>query len=439
MGKKVYIHTFGCQMNVQDSEKIATLLAGCGYEKATVEREADLIIVNTCTIREKASQKAVSLLGRYRTLKKKKPELTLGVGGCLAQQLGPALLDRVPHLDVIFGTHNIHRLPEMITAVEKEGRKCCDISFHEHVPSLDIHTDPGEGRVTAFVTIMQGCNNHCAFCVVPHLRGPEESRPYRDIVEEVKFLAARGVKEVTLLGQNVNSYGNTSGEGVTFVGLLEKISAVPGIERIRFTTSHPKDLSDDLIEAFGRITPLCEHIHLPVQSGSDAVLTAMNRRYSRAEYIEKVEKLRTICPHIAISSDMIVGFPGESEADFLLTLDLMEKIRFDNLFSFKYSERGGTAAVGLPGKVPEEEKARRLTVLQKLQDRHSLAHNEAWRGRVVEVLVEGRSKGDPREFMGRTRGNKIVNFPADMDLTGRLCRVKVRDAFLHSLRGELVE
>ncbi|MCX7635586.1 MAG: tRNA (N6-isopentenyl adenosine(37)-C2)-methylthiotransferase MiaB, partial [Syntrophales bacterium] len=420
MSKRIYVHTFGCQMNVQDSEKIVAVMERCGYEKVREERQADLIVINTCTIREKAAQKAMSLLGRYRALKKRNPALVVAMGGCLAQQLGPSLLEKVPHLDLVFGTHNIHCLPEMIKGVENGGVRSCETSFHSEVPSLHIYAEPNDGRVTSFVTIMQGCDNYCAFCVVPFLRGPERSRPWRDIVAEVTCLASHGVKEVTLLGQNVNSYGRTLGEeGMTFVGLLEELSKVTGIERIRFTTSHPKDLSDELIAAFGRIAPLCEHIHLPVQSGADKVLMAMNRRYNRAEYLEKVEKLRRVCPDITISSDMIVGFPGETEEDFRLTLDLMEKIRFDNLFSFKYSEREGTAAASLPDKVPEEEKGRRLTLLQELQDRHTWERNRSWIGRVVEVLVEGSSKGNPQEWTGRTRGNKIVNFSGGEGLRGR--------------------
>jgi tRNA-2-methylthio-N6-dimethylallyladenosine synthase len=291
--------------------------------------------------------------------------------------------------------------------------------------------------VSAFVTIMQGCDNYCAFCVVPYLRGREESRKFHDILAEVKALAGRGVREVTLLGQNVNSYGKSLGEGHSFAELLRAIGDIPGIERIRFTTSHPKDLTDDIVACFRDVKALCESIHLPVQSGSDGVLARMNRRYTSADYVDRVRRLREACPDIAISSDIIVGFPGETQQDYQKTLDLMEKVRFDTLFSFQYSERQGTAAVGLDGKVSAEEKRRRLIELQALQDRHTQEKNSALVGRTVEVLVEGTSRNTPRDVSGRTRSNKIVNFAGGRDLVGKTVRVRVVEAFLHSLRGEM--
>jgi len=426
-------------MNVHDSEQLTELLKGSGYERTDSAKEADLIIVNTCSIRDKAEQKVYSQLGRYRHLKKTRPDLQLGVCGCVAQQQGASLLEKVPCLDLVFGTHNIHRLPELITRAEKTGRPVVETGFHETVPSIGILATPEKGAVSAFVTIMQGCDNYCAFCVVPYLRGREESRKFHDILAEVRALAARGVKEVTLLGQNVNSYGKGAGNGHSFAELLRATGEVEGIERIRFTTSHPRDLTDDIIACFRGVKALCENIHLPVQSGSDAVLARMNRRYTSAGYLERVRKLREACPEIAISSDIIVGFPGETEQDYQKTLDLMEKVRFDNLFSFQYSEREGTAAVGLDGKVNPDVKRQRLIDLQALQDRHTQEKNDTLVGRTEEVLVEGTSRKTSRDVMGRTRTNKIVNFTGSRDLIGKTVRVRIVEAFLHSLRGEMLE
>jgi len=437
--KKLFIRTFGCQMNVHDSEQLTELLKGPGYERTDSAKEADLIIVNTCSIRDKAEQKVYSQLGRYRHLKKARPGLQLGVCGCVAQQQGAQLLEKIPCLDLVFGTHNIHRLPEFIARVEKTGRPVVETGFHETVPSIGILAPPENGAVSAFVTIMQGCDNYCAFCVVPYLRGREESRKFHDILAEVRALAALGVREVTLLGQNVNSYGKGPGNGHSFAELLRAVGEVEGIERIRFTTSHPKDLTDDIIACFRDVQALCENIHLPVQSGSDDVLARMNRRYTSADYLERVRKLREACPEIAISSDIIVGFPGETRQDYQKTLDLMEKVRFDNLFSFQYSERKGTAAVGLDGKVDPEEKRQRLIDLQALQDRHTREKNDNQVGRTVKVLVEGTSRNTPRDVTGRTRSNKIVNFTGAKTLIGKTVRVRIVEAFLHSLRGEMLE
>jgi len=426
-------------MNVHDSEQLTELLKGSGYERTDSAKEADLIIVNTCSIRDKAEQKVYSQLGRYRHLKKARPGLQLGVCGCVAQQQGVHLLEKIPYLDLVFGTHNIHRLPEFITRVEKTGRPVVETGFHVTVPSIGILAPPENGAVSAFVTIMQGCDNYCAFCVVPYLRGREESRKFHDILAEVRALTACGVREVTLLGQNVNSYGKGPGNGHSFAELLRAVGDVEGIERIRFTTSHPKDLTDDIIACFRDVKALCENIHLPVQSGSDAVLARMNRRYTRADYLERVRKLREACPEIAISSDIIVGFPGETRQDYQKTLDLMEKVRFDNLFSFQYSERKGTAAVGLDGKVNPDVKRQRLIDLQALQDRHTRQKNDSLVGRTVEVLVDGTSRNTPRDVTGRTRSNKIVNFTGANTLIGKTVRVRIVEAFLHSLRGEMLE
>ncbi len=435
--RKIYVQTFGCQMNTHDSEQMIELLKGHGYQPTREPKRADLIIVNTCSIREKADQKAYSQLGRYRELKRKKPGLILGVSGCLAQQLGGEFFKKIPGLDFVLGTHNIHRLPSVLETVERTGSPLVETAFHETVPSTGIVTIPEKGTVTAFVTIMQGCNNFCAFCVVPYLRGVEESRKFGDIVAEVRMLASSGAKEVTLLGQNVNSYGKTLGDGQNFALLLKAIGEVDGIERIRFTTSHPRDLTEDIIRCFAEVESVCEHIHLPVQSGSDRILQRMNRYYTREDYLAKVEKLREVCPDISITSDMIVGFPGETEADFRATLDLMEKIRFDGLFSFRYSERPGTAASRLDGKVPAEEKGLRLRELQALQDKHTLQKNLACVGRKEEILVEGYSKQNRREFMGRTRNNRIVNFGSRENCMGRTVSVHISAAYQHSLRGEL--
>jgi len=437
--KKLFIRTFGCQMNVHDSEQLAELLRGSGYESTDSAKEADLILVNTCSIRDKAEQKVYSQLGRYRHLKKERPCLRLGVCGCVAQQQGVHLLEKIPYLDLVFGTHNIHRLPELIARVEKTGRPVVETGFHETVPSIGILAPPANGSVSAYVTIMQGCDNYCAFCVVPYLRGREESRKFQDILAEVKALTARGVREVTLLGQNVNSYGKGPGNGHSFAELLRAIGDVEGIERIRFTTSHPKDLTADIIACFRDVKALCENIHLPVQSGADAVLARMNRRYTSADYLERVRKLREACPEIAISSDIIVGFPGETDQDYQKTLDLMEKVRFDNLFSFQYSERKGTAAVGLDGKVSPDTKRQRLIELQALQDRHTQEKNDAMVGRTVDVLVDGTSRNSPRDVTGRTRSNRIVNFTGGKTLIGKTVRVRIVEAFLHSLRGEMLE
>jgi tRNA-2-methylthio-N6-dimethylallyladenosine synthase len=437
--KKLFIRTFGCQMNVHDSEQLAQLLKGSGYTTTDSAMGADLIIVNTCSIRDKAEQKVYSQLGRYRHLKKENPGLMLGVCGCVAQQQGERFIEKIPYLDLVFGTHNIHRLPEFISRVENTGRPVVETGFHETVPSIGILAPPEKGSVSAFVTIMQGCDNYCAFCVVPYLRGREESRKFHDILAEVRALAARGVKEVTLLGQNVNSYGKSLGNDHSFSEILRAVGEIEGIERIRFTTSHPKDLSDDIIACFRDVRALCEFIHLPVQSGSDAVLAKMNRKYASADYLDCVRKLRETYPDIAISSDIIVGFPGETEQEYQKTLDLMGKVRFDTLFSFQYSERKGTAAVGFDGKVNPDEKRRRLIELQALQDRHTQERNDKLVGKTVEVLVEGTSRNTSRDMMGRTRTNKIVNFAGGRNLVGKTVRVRIVEAFLHSLRGEMLD
>ncbi|MGP8154291.1 MAG: tRNA (N6-isopentenyl adenosine(37)-C2)-methylthiotransferase MiaB [Smithella sp.] len=436
--KYLYIQTFGCQMNVHDSEQMAALLFGIGYKLTDNMMMADLILLNTCSIREKAAQKAYSQLGRLGKLKEQNHKLIIGVGGCLAQQLGTKFHKKAGHLDFVYGTHNIHLLPQIVLSIEKKRKKITEVNFHKSLNSIGFFAPPKTGAVSAFVTIMQGCNNFCAYCVVPYLRGPEISRPSDDIIEEIKKLALCGIKEVTLLGQNVNSYGKTFGNGLNFTLLIKKIGKIPGIERIRFTTSHPRDLSVELIKCFAGEEKLCRHIHLPVQSGSNRILALMNRGYNVEEYIKKIEHLRKLIPQISITSDIIVGFPGETKKDYQETIDMMEKIRFDSLFSFKYSEREGTAAQKLKGKVEEGEKLMRLEQLQVLQNEHTLERNMALEGSIQELLVEGKSKNSESDLMGRTSSWKIVNFKGEEDLIGKLVDVKISKAYLHSLKGKIV-
>ncbi len=435
--KYLYIETFGCQMNVHDSEQMAVLLEDMGYELTENSGKADLILMNTCSIREKAEQKAFSELGRLLPLKAQNPNLIIGVAGCLAQHLGKKVYSRAGEVDLVFGTHNIHKLPEMIAAVQKERKKITKIDFSSKIHSLNVFAPPPKGSLSAFVSIMQGCDNYCAYCVVPFLRGPEMSRTPEDIVDEIKKLIDHGVKDVTLLGQNVNSYGKKLDHGCNFVSLIKKINEIEDIDRIRFTTSHPKDLSDELIDCFRSVPKLCEHIHLPVQSGSNRILTLMNRGYSVREYYEKIERLRAVCPQISITSDIIVGFPGETQKDYQETIDMMEKIRFDSVFSFKYSERKGTAAQKLEGKVSEAEKRQRLKELQALQDQHTQEKNSALEGGMQEVLVEGLSKNSQHDVMGRTRSWRIVNFQGEPELIGKPVIVEITRGYLHSLRGKI--
>ena len=436
---KFHIHTFGCQMNVHDSEQMAQLLGEAGYVKTGEAEGADIVIINTCSVREKAAQKVYSQLGRLKKLKQKNPDLVMGVAGCLAQELGAGFFRKAPYLDFVLGTHNIHRLVEMIEEIRGRGHRIVGTSFHRSVQSLGIRTLPSAEGVSAFVTIMQGCNNFCSYCIVPYVRGREESRESADILDEIRFLAGSGIREVTLLGQNVNSYGTTLSGDIDFPALLGMINEIDGIERIRFTTSHPKDLSDDLVACFADLDKVCEHIHLPVQSGSDYVLKKMKRGYTVGEYLKKVGMLRDACPDISITSDIIVGFPGEKEGDFQKTIDLMEEVRFDNTFSFRYCDRRGTASEEYAGKVEEEAKRERLCELQSLQERHSLEKNRRLEGRVEEVLVKGVSKSNGADITGRTRGNKIVNFAGDPDWIGRTVRVRIVKAYVQSLRGDLLE
>ncbi len=434
--KKLYIKTYGCQMNVADSEQMALALAA-EYELTDQPEEADLYLINTCAIRRKAEEKVHSLVGRLRALKRRRPHLLLGVGGCVAQQEGERLLQRASHVDVVFGTQVIHRLPELLDRRRRSGRRLVDTGGTTEVPHLC--GPQTAGAVQKLVTIMQGCDNFCTYCVVPYVRGRERSRPAAAIIAEVEAFVSQGGKEVTLLGQNVNSYGRGLPEPVSFPSLLRRLAAIPGLARLRFTTSHPRDLSDELIACFAELPALCEHIHLPVQAGSDRVLARMGRGYSRAEYLEKVRRLRRACPEIALSTDLIVGFPGETEEDFQATLDLMREAAFDSAFSFKYSPRPQTAAASLAGQVPEEVKTARLARLQAVQEELGWASQQRLVGKVGEVLVEGCSKQQNGQLCGRLRSNQVVNFTGPPALIGQLVQVQVTKAHRHSLGALLCD
>ena len=457
MKKRLYINTMGCQMNVYDSQQMQHRLASQGYELTQALESADVILINTCTIRAKAEQKAFSFLGRLAPLKARKPELIIGVGGCLAQQQGRRILSRMPCVDLVFGTHAVARLPQLIERIRRSRCRLADVETSERIDAGDYISEPyPQSDISAFVTIMRGCDNYCTYCVVPYVRGRESSRPPEDILTEIRHLAAQGVREVTLLGQNVNSYGLKE-DLCTFDELLTAINNVEGLERIRFTTSHPKDLSESLIQCFTRLEKLCHHIHLPVQSGSDAVLKRMNRHYTVGHYLEKVERLKRACPDIALTSDIIVGFPGETASDFNATLDLMRRVEFDGLFAFIYSDRPNAPAARFGGKVDEEVKKDRLQQILNCQEEISRRRNKALVGTVQKVLVDGVSRSnseaerrseDPRDikyiqWAGRTQSNRIVHFNSDNGedrrrqvLTGRMMDIMIEKALPHCLWGQ---
>ena len=436
--KKVYIRTFGCQMNEYDSARMADVL-GASHAMALTDspEDADLILFNTCSVREKAQEKVFSDLGRMRHLKRTRPHLLIGVGGCVASQEGAAIVERAPFVDLVFGPQTLHRLPSMIDERRASGRPQVDVSFPE-VEKFDAMPLPRVEGVTAFVSIMEGCSKYCTFCVVPYTRGEEVSRPLEDVLTEVADLAGQGVREVTLLGQNVNAYRgkDAGGEAVDFAMLLECVSRIPGIGRIRYTTSHPKEFTPRLIEAHRHLAGLAEHVHLPLQAGSDRVLAAMKRGYTLLEYKSIVRRLRAARPGISISSDFIVGFPGESDADFEQTLRAVEELRFDSSFSFVYSPRPGTPAAEMPDATPREVKLERLHRLQRLLEEGGRAVSASMVGRTERVLVEGRSKRDAEELCGRTSNNRIVNFAGPEELVGRFADVRIAQALPHSLRGE---
>lgn len=423
-------------MNVSDSEKIATLLQECDYHPTSDVSRANLIILNTCSVRAKAEQKVYHYLDRFKRAKREKQQLLLAVGGCVAQQEGERLLERVPWLDLVFGTHNLHLLPEMVRAAER-GERRAEVRFIDNDIRLDLFPRGDEGRgISRFVTVMQGCDNFCSYCIVPYVRGREISRRSTEVIAEIRSAVATGTKEVTLLGQNVNSYGLKSQDEVSYPQLLREISAIDGLERIRFTTSHPKDISPELIACFAELPKVCGHIHLPAQAGSDRVLARMNRGYTRAQYLEKVAALKSARSDILITGDMIVGFPGETEDDFCETLSLMEEVRYADLFSFAYSVRPGTSAAALADDISRIEKQERLSRLQALQRTLTLECNRRFVGTVLRVLVEGPSKrGD--QLFGRTDGNRGVNFTADRSIIGSMVDVRIVRAFQNSLLGEL--
>ncbi len=450
--KTVYIHTIGCQMNVYDSERIAGGLAPLGYRQVSEPESADLVILNTCAIREKAEQKVFSFLGRMAGLKRKNPELIIGVGGCVAQQEGRKILDRAPYLDLVFGTHAVSRLPVLIQQVETTGGRLVDVALSDTIQESPIYAaSPNLDQISRFVTIMQGCDNYCTYCVVPYVRGREMSRSPERILSEIQALTDAGIREVTLLGQNVNSYGKKEGL-CDFSELLTRVNGIEGLLRIRFTTSHPKDLSDDLIATFNRLDKLCKHIHLPVQSGSTRILSRMNRKYTRDMYLEKIARLRDACPDIAITSDIIVGFPGETPEDFEDTLSLIRQVAYDGLFAFMYSDRPNAPAAHFPEKISEAEKAERLQRVLGLQETLTLEKNQSLVHSVQVVLVEGvsqrmnASEASPEttpQWYGRTPGHKIVHFPERERLgasgnLGRLKTIRIEKAFSHSLWGRPV-
>ncbi|HMV11414.1 MAG TPA: tRNA (N6-isopentenyl adenosine(37)-C2)-methylthiotransferase MiaB [Nitrosomonas sp.] len=441
MNNKLYIKTFGCQMNEYDSDKMADVLHSAkGLELTDKPEEADVILFNTCSVREKAQEKVFHDLGRVRHLKDKNPNLLIGVGGCVASQEGHEIIKRAPFVDLVFGPQTLHRLPELIRKRELTGRSQVDISFPE-IEKFD-HLPPARTEgATAFVSIMEGCSKYCSFCVVPYTRGEEVSRPLNDILVEVAHLTLRGVKEVNLLGQNVNAYRGEmdSGEIVDFALLLEFIHEIPGIERIRFTTSHPKEFTTRLIDVYAKLPKVVNHLHLPVQSGSDRVLAAMKRGYSAIEYKSIIRKIRALRPNISISSDFIIGFPGETEADFEATMKLIEAVYFDESFSFIYSPRPGTPAADLPDDTPQEIKLERLHRLQEKIAQHAtlISHNMV--GTTQRILIEGYSKKSADELCGRTENNRMVNFIGDPNRIGQFIDIKITAALPHSLRGEILK
>ena len=439
MLQKLYIKTFGCQMNEYDSARMADVLRlAHGMELTGDPAAADVILFNTCSVREKAQEKVFTDLGRVKHLKRANPQLLIGVGGCVASQEGAAIVTRAPHVDLVFGPQTLHRLPQMIESRRGTGKPQVDVSFPEIEKFDNLPPARAEGA-TAFVSVMEGCSKYCTFCVVPYTRGEEVSRPFEDVLIEVAELAQQGVKEVTLLGQNVNAYRGATAEGdaADLASLLEYVAAIPGIERIRYTTSHPREFTQRLAEAHARLPQLAPHVHLPVQAGSDRVLAAMKRGYTVLEYKAIVRRVRAACPAISISSDFIVGFPGESDADFEATMKLIEEIGFDASFSFIYSRRPGTPAAALPDDTPLEVKRARLQRLQARIEQQAQAISRGMVGTVQRVLVEGAARKDAAELCGRTGNNRVVNFPGSRALIGRLVDVMVTTALAHSLRGEL--
>lgn len=441
MSQKLYIKTHGCQMNEYDSEKMADVLrASHGFELTEDPTEADVILINTCSIREKAQEKVFSQLGQWRPIKEKRPEVVIGVGGCVASQEGSGLRKRAPFVDLVFGPQTIHRLPSMLDQVKSGQGAQVDVSFPE-IEKFDHLPPAGKKGATAFVSVMEGCSKYCSFCVVPYTRGEEVSRPLDDVIAEVASLASQGVIEINLLGQNVNAYQGPMHDGgmADLALLIRYVAHIEGIERIRFTTSHPVEFSDSLIEAYRDVPKLANYLHLPVQAGSDRILTAMKRGHTALEYKQKIRKLRAVRPDIALSSDFIVGFPGETEHDFEQTMNLVTELNFDQSFSFVYSARPGTPAASYPDNVSLEEKKARLQRLQAQINAQASAYAQAMVDTVQRVVVEGPSKKNPKELAGRTENNRVVNFRGPEALIGRMADVLIVEALSNSLRGRWVD
>ncbi len=439
MNKAFYLETFGCQMNVVDSEQIVDSLQNIGYTQVDSAEAADLVLLNTCSVRDKAERKVYGHLGRFKPIKDQRPELIIGVGGCVAQQEGEKMLEKVAYLDLVFGTHNIHQLPHLVKQVEENRQRGSVTEMLDRETRLNLFPERTfRESVTRFVTVMQGCDNFCSYCIVPHVRGREISRPSAEVIAEVTELVEQGAREITLLGQNVNSYGLKDSAELSFAELLQKVNAIEGLGRLRFATSHPKDLTDELIDCFGSLDKLCHHIHLPFQSGSDRILKLMNRGYTVAEYLDKVARLKTICPEIRLTTDIIVGFPGEIEEDFQATLDLVEKVRYADAFTFLYSPRVETAAAKMEDNQSKVQKQQRFDRLLELQQQISA---EIWQEDAdcsLPVLVEGISKQGDGQLFGRSGSNRIVNFSGSTELIGQTVPVKILKVMRNSHLGELV-
>jgi len=437
--RKLYIRTYGCQMNEYDSDRMADgLKAAEAFEKTDDPAQADVILFNTCSVRENAQERVFHALGRLRPLKQARPEVIIGVGGCVASQEGAVIIERAPYVDVVFGPQTLHRLPQLIEARRRSGRPQVDISFPE-IEKFDALPPAKVEGCSAFVSIMEGCSKYCSFCVVPYTRGEEVSRPLDDVLTEIAGLADQGVKEITLLGQNVNAYRGmmSDGEAADFALLLEYLAEMPGLERLRYTTSHPLEFSQRLIDSYRRLPQLVDHVHLPVQSGSDRVLAAMKRGYTALEYKSIIRRLRAARPGVSVASDFIVGFPGETEQDFEQTMELVEAVGFDDSYSFMYSPRPGTPAAGFADQVPLEIKRARLARLQAALDASAKAISASMVGRFERILVEGASRKNPQELAGRTSNNRVVNFSGSSRLVGKLVDVRISAALAHTLRGEV--
>ncbi len=437
--KKAFIETYGCQQNVSDSEIIAGMLVNMGYTITKDKEEASFIIYNTCAVRENAELKVYGNLGALKHLKAKKDDLIIAVCGCMMQQesVKNEIKKRYKHIDIVFGTHSLYRFPEILLAVYTKGERVFDVVDTPGSIAEDFPTERAEGPC-AWVSVMYGCNNFCSYCIVPYVRGRERSRKKENILAEIKHLAQNGIKEITLLGQNVNSYGKDLDDGVDFADLLEQVCTIEGIERVRFMTSHPKDISDKLIDTMARNKKICKQLHLPFQAGNNRVLEQMNRKYTKESYLEKIEKIKEKMPDITLTTDIIVGFPGETNEEFKDTIDVLKKVRYDSIFSFIYSKRPGTPAAKMDDVLSPEEKKKNFDKMLKVQDAISREKNVALKNTVVEVLVEGKSKNNDDFLAGRTEGGKTVNFRGEISLVGKIIPIKITEAKTWSLTGEIV-